>query len=401
METRQDFYVGLLLVVTIALVIGALIATSGWGERRYDLYVRVTSADGISRGTAVVIEGLDVGQVTSILPRVDSTTRRISFVAKLSVKERFEDGSRLQLPFGTRAELVQASQISAAVAIRLILPDTLHPHHTYLHAGDTLDSRRRGSALDAVTEAVAKLEDDVLFNAGRGSVFTRAGTQEMDACIMDGAERRAGAVAGIFGPRNPVRAARAVMERSRHVLLIGEGALAFCRANGVAFCEPAYFHSEARWRELQNALQHPSREVPQYGTVGAVARDRRGNLAAATSTGGMTGKAPGRVGDTPIIGAGTYADNATCAVSATGHGEFFIRHAAAFAVAARLRYAGQSLDPAARAVIDELMAAGGSGGVVAVDRDGALALPFSTAGMYRGYVRDGIAIHTAIYDEPY
>ena len=159
METRQDFYVGLLLVVTIALVIGALIATSGWGEQRYDLYVRVTSADGISRGTAVVIEGLDVGQVTSILPRVDSTTRRISFVAKLSVKERFEDGSRLQLPFGTRAELVQASQISAAVAIRLILPDTLHPHHTYLHAGDTLDSRRRGSALDAVAEVADQLCD--------------------------------------------------------------------------------------------------------------------------------------------------------------------------------------------------------------------------------------------------
>ena len=161
METRQDFYVGLLLVVTIALVIGALIATSGWGEQRYDLYVRVTSADGISRGTAVVIEGLDVGQVTSILPRVDSTTRRISFVAKLSVKERFEDGSRLQLPFGTRAELVQASQISAAVAIRLILPDTLHPHHTYLHAGDTLDSRRRGSALDAVAEVADQLSQRV------------------------------------------------------------------------------------------------------------------------------------------------------------------------------------------------------------------------------------------------
>jgi len=161
LETRQDFYVGLLLVVTIALVISALIATSGWGEQRYDLYVRVTSADGISRGTAVVIEGLDVGQVTSILPRVDSTTRRISFVAKLSVKERFEDGSRLQLPFGTRAELVQASQISAAVAIRLILPDTLHPHHTYLHAGDTLDSRRRGSALDAVAEVADQLSQRV------------------------------------------------------------------------------------------------------------------------------------------------------------------------------------------------------------------------------------------------
>ena len=258
-----------------------------------------------------------------------------------------------------------------------------------------------GSALDAVTEAVATLEDDPLFNAGRGSVFTRAGAQEMDACVMDGTERRAGAVAGVFGPRNPVLAARAVMERSRHVLLIGEGALAFCRENGLAFCEPGYFHSEARWRELQRALERPGGEPPQYGTVGAVARDGRGNLAAATSTGGMTGKEPGRVGDTPIIGAGTYAENAICAVSATGHGEFFIRHAAAFAIAARLRYAGQSLDLAARAVIDELAAAGGSGGVVAVDRDGALVLPFSTAGMYRGFVRDGTAIHTAIYDEPY
>ena len=258
-----------------------------------------------------------------------------------------------------------------------------------------------GSALDAVTEAVAKLEDDPLFNAGRGSVFTRAGTQEMDDCIMDGAERRAGALAGVFGPRNPVLAARAVMERSRHVLLIGEGAVAFCREHGVAFCEPGYFYSEARWRELQRVLADPGRQPEQYGTVGAVARDRRGHLAAATSTGGMTGKAPGRVGDTPIIGAGTYAENATCAVSATGHGEFFIRHAAAFAIAARLRYASQSLELAAREVIDELVAAGGSGGVVAVERDGALALPFNTAGMYRGYLRDGGVIHTAIYDEAY
>jgi beta-aspartyl-peptidase (threonine type) len=258
-----------------------------------------------------------------------------------------------------------------------------------------------GGALDAVTEAVAALEDHPSFNAGRGSVFTRAGTQEMDACVMDGTGRRAGAVAGVFGPRHPVRAARAVMERSRHVLLIGEGALAFCRQQGVAFCGPEYFHTEARWRELQRVLEHPDGEPPQYGTVGAVARDGRGNLAAATSTGGMTGKEPGRVGDTPIIGAGTYAENATCAVSATGHGEFFIRHAAAFAIAARLRHAGQSLDEAAQAVIDELMAAGGSGGVVAVDRGGALALPFSTAGMYRGFVQEGGAIHTAIYDEPY
>jgi len=258
-----------------------------------------------------------------------------------------------------------------------------------------------GSALDAVTAAVTALEDDPLFNAGRGSVFTRAGTQEMDACIMDGADRRAGAVAGICGPRNPVQAARAVMEKSPHVLLIGEGALAFCREQGVTFCEPGHFHTEVRWQELQRALAHADREPPQYGTVGAVARDRRGDLAAATSTGGMTGKRPGRVGDTPIIGAGTYADNATCAVSATGHGEFFIRYGAAFEIAAHLRHAGESLAEAAQAVIDQLAAAGGSGGVVAVDRRGALALPFNTPGMYRGFVRDKIAIHTAIYDEPY
>lgn len=161
METRQDFYVGLFLVAAIALVIGALIATSGWGERRYELFVRVASADGISRGTAVVIEGLDVGQVTSISPRVDSATRRVSFVARLSVKERFEDGSRLQLPIGTRAELVQASQISPAVAIRLMLPDTIRAHRVYLRAGDTLDSRRKGNALEAVAEVADQLSQRV------------------------------------------------------------------------------------------------------------------------------------------------------------------------------------------------------------------------------------------------
>ena len=160
METRQDFYVGALIVVTIAVVIGALIATSGWGERRYDLYVRVASADGISQGSAVVIEGLDVGQVTSVSPRVDSATRRISFIAKLSVKERFQDGSSLQLPVGTRAELVQASQISPAVAIRLILPDTVRAR-AYLHAGDTLDSRRRGNALEAVAQVADELSQRV------------------------------------------------------------------------------------------------------------------------------------------------------------------------------------------------------------------------------------------------
>ena len=258
-----------------------------------------------------------------------------------------------------------------------------------------------GDALDGVTSAVVALEDDPLFNAGRGSVFSAAGTQEMDACVMEGVTHRAGAVAGILGPRNPVLAARAVMECSRHVLMIGEGALAFCREAGVAFCEPNYFYTEQRWCELQQALEHRDDEASGGGTVGAVACDRHGNLAAATSTGGRTGKAPGRVGDSAIVGAGAYADNATCAVSATGHGEFFIRYGIGFEIAARLCHAGQALDRAAPAVISELGALGGSGGVVAVDRAGVLSLPFNTEGMYRGYVREGGIIHTAIYDEPY
>jgi beta-aspartyl-peptidase (threonine type) len=190
------------------------------------------------------------------------------------------------------------------------------------------------------------------------------------------------------------------MEHSPHVLLIGEGALAFCREQRVPFAEPGYFSTEERLRELREALEKRRRDAAE-GTVGAVARDRDGNLAAATSTGGMTGKTPGRVGDSPIIGAGTYADNATCAVSATGHGEFFICYGAAFEIAARLRHAGQSLHQAAGAVIEALAKFRGRGGVVAVDRTGALALPFNTSGMYRGYVRTDGAIRTAIWDEPY
>lgn len=266
---------------------------------------------------------------------------------------------------------------------------------------------RGGGALPAVTQAVCALEDDPLFNAGRGAVFTHAGSQEMDAAVMDGRDRRAGAVAGIFGPKNPVLAARAVMERSPHVLLIGEGAIALCREAGLAFADRDYFFTEARWRALAETLEQEragqvdADESRRHGTVGAVARDRAGNLAAATSTGGMTGKLPGRVGDSPIIGAGTFADNATCAVSATGHGEFFIRYAAAHEIAARIAHGRQSLAEAAAAVVAELGAVGGSGGLVAVGRDGTLALPFNCTGMYRGYVKDDGIVYTAIYDEPY
>jgi len=268
-----------------------------------------------------------------------------------------------------------------------------------------------GAALDAVTAAVAALEDDSHFNAGRGAVFTAAGKHEMDAAVMDGRERRAGAVAGICGPKNPVLAARAVMESSSHVLLAGAGAEAFCRERGLVFAEPGYFHTEERWQSLQQTLERRQRGAPEgadpedearrHGTVGAVARDRCGNLAAATSTGGMTGKAPGRIGDTPILGAGTFADNRSCAVSATGHGEWFMRFGAAFEVAARLRHGGQDLEQAAREVVAELGALGGSGGLIAIGRNGSPALPFNCAGMYRGMVEGEGPLRTAIYSEAY
>jgi beta-aspartyl-peptidase (threonine type) len=266
---------------------------------------------------------------------------------------------------------------------------------------------RGGSALDAVTQAVCALEDDHLFNAGRGAVFTRDGRQEMDAAVMDGRDRSAGAVAGIFGPKNPVLAARAVMERSPHVLLIGEGAMAFCREAGLDLAGRDYFFTEARWQALaatitqERAGRLDTDESRRHGTVGAVARDGAGNLAAATSTGGMTGKLPGRVGDSPIIGAGTFADNASCAVSATGHGEFFIRYGAAHEIAARIAHAGQDLAEAAETVVAALGAIGGSGGLVAVGRDGTLALPFNCPGMYRGYVNNEGIVYTAIYNEPF
>ena len=276
----------------------------------------------------------------------------------------------------------------------------LRAGHAILAAG--------GIALDAVTAVVVALEDDPLFNAGRGASFTAAGTFEMDAAVMDGRDRRAGAVAALFGLKNPVIAARAVMEFSPHVQLAGAGAAAFCRARGLAFAEPGYFHTEMRWQELQQVLEQRRHDLADDadlpgagGTVGAVARDRDGNLAAATSTGGIAGKLPGRVGDTPLIGAGTFADNTTCAVSATGHGEFFMRWGAAFEISARLAHLGHSLHRAAAAVVAELAMRGGAGGLVALARQGRPILPFSTPGMYRGYIENEGAPRTAIWGEPY
>lgn len=261
-----------------------------------------------------------------------------------------------------------------------------------------------GVALDAVTAAVTALEDEPLFNAGRGAVFTRDGTQEMDAAIMDGRDRRAGAVAGIAGVRNPVHLARAVMDHTSHVMMIGEGALAVARDANLTFEDDAYFFTQERWDSLRETLRmqaegtlddDPSR---RHGTVGAVARDRAGNLAAATSTGGMTAKRAGRVGDSPLIGAGTFADSATCAVSATGDGEAFIRLSVAHEIDARIRLAGSPMEQAARQVVmSGLAAIGGSGGLIAVAADGSLALPFNCEGMYRGWSIEGESAQTAIY----
>jgi beta-aspartyl-peptidase (threonine type) len=239
---------------------------------------------------------------------------------------------------------------------------------------------RGGTSLDAVSAAVVALEDDPLFNAGRGATYNRSVRHELDASIMDGATLRAGAVAAVSGIRNPVLAARAVMEKSPHVLLVGKGAEEFARQQGLQFASGKYFHTQPRLEALRKGLQR------HHGTVGAVALDRHGNLAAATSTGGYTGKLPGRVGDSPLIGAGTYADNSSCAVSGTGWGEAFIRISLAHEVSARMRHRGENLEPASKAALRALARIKGDGGLIALDRRGNIAMPFNSGGMLRACI---------------
>ena len=260
-----------------------------------------------------------------------------------------------------------------------------------------------GDALDAVTAAVCALEDEPLFNAGRGSVFTREGRHEMDASIMDGRDRRAGAVAGICGPKNPVLLARCVMERTPHVLMMGDGALGLGHEAGLPFETDGYFFTQERWDSLQETLRMEAAggvdddASRRHGTVGAVARDHAGNLAAATSTGGMTAKRAGRVGDSPVIGAGTYADDRSCAISATGDGEVFLRLCVAHEIDARMRLTGASLESAASDVVMSELP-DGSGGLVAVARDGSIATPFNSEGMYRGWCLEGGLRTTKIFE---
>ncbi|MDH3588592.1 MAG: isoaspartyl peptidase/L-asparaginase [Gammaproteobacteria bacterium] len=271
-------------------------------------------------------------------------------------------------------------------AIRETLNDALYAGHRLLAGG--------GDSLSAVIAAVTVLEDSPLFNAGKGAVYTWEATHELDASLMDGRDLSAGAVASVRNVRNPIRLARRVMEDSPHVMLVGEGAELFAREVGEELVENSWFDTDFRLQQLHKAKQaadpsamlNPLELGNKFGTVGAVALDKNGNLAAATSTGGTTAKRWGRVGDSPIIGAGTYADNNSCAVSATGHGEHFIRHAVAHDICARLAYQDTSLVAAAEYVIMEKLAAvGGEGGVISIDREGNIALPFNTEGMYRGY----------------
>ncbi len=266
-----------------------------------------------------------------------------------------------------------------------------------------------GTALDAVEASIRFMEDSPLFNAGKGAVFTNEGKNELDASIMDGRKLSAGAVAGVTTIRNPITAARAVMQKSPHVMMAGKGAEKFAAENGIEIVDPSYFHTDSRWKGLERARSADSTRVDtamkgtsfseffqsasgewfgKFGTVGAVALDQHGNLAAGTSTGGMTNKKFGRIGDAPIIGAGTYADNKTVAISGTGWGEYFIRLVMAKSVSDMMEFGKMSVQDAAKEMImNRLPALGGDGGLIALDKDGNIAMPFCTEGMYRGYIR--------------
>ncbi len=286
-------------------------------------------------------------------------------------------------------------------AYKAVLEKALQAGYAKLQSGKT--------SIDAVQAAIRVMEDSPLYNAGKGAVFTHDGRNELDASIMDGGTRKAGAVAGVTIVKNPIDAARAVMEKSQHVMLVGKGAEAFAKEQRLVLVDPKYFYTRERSEGLQKAIEkekvqldhsaNPQDHWPdsKFGTVGAVALDQEGNLAAGTSTGGMSNKRFGRVGDSPIIGAGTYANNETVAVSCTGWGEFFIRNIAAYDVSALMEYRNLTVKKAALAVIEKVGNMGGDGGLIALDKNGNMAMPFNTAGMYRGTVTKEGKIEVLIY----
>ena len=288
------------------------------------------------------------------------------------------------------------------------LTEALNAGYAVLNSG--------GTSIEAVQKSINVMEDSPLFNAGKGAVFTHDGRNELDASIMDGKTRKAGAVAGVTTVKNPINAAIAVMEKSPHVMMVSNGADLFAKEQGLTIVDPSYFRTEHRWQQLQKAIEkeqvvldHDGKTAAlfvdpmmydyKYGTVGAVALDQHGNLAAGTSTGGMTNKRYGRVGDSPIIGAGNYADNETVAVSATGSGEMFIRTLTAFNIAAQVKYTNLPLEEAAPNALDEVKAIDGSGGVIVLDKTGNYTMSFNSEGMYRGTIgNDGKPV-VAIYKE--
>lgn len=361
------------------------------------------SPEALQKGI-VVIAGLDGYRAAFTLSEIVNRNDQQELL--IIDKDNYEGAGRFSLfPAG---DFFSDRAIKAVMEVDLLLPKTGAPWAIVIHGGAGTITRARmtpeadaeyrrmmqavidsgaavlsagGSALDAVERAIRMMEDSPLFNAGKGAVFTHEGRNELDAAVMDGSSLAAGAVAGVTDIRNPITAARAVMEQSPHVMLTGKGASEFAAEKGLEIVDPSYFREESRFRELQRALENE-----KHGTVGCVALDMNGDLAAGTSTGGMTNKRYNRIGDVPIIGAGTYANNATCAVSATGHGEFFIRYTVAHDISALMDYKGLSLDEAARVVVHQkLVKAGGSGGIVSVDRKGNVSMPFNSEGMYRGY----------------
>jgi len=329
-------------------------------------------------------------------------------IPKSTDKMKRKDKTYVLAIHGGAGTILQSSMTATQEkAYREVLTKALQIGYNEIQSGRT--------SLDAVEQAIHILEDSPLFNAGKGAVFTNDGKNELDASIMDGRTLAAGAVAGVTVIKNPISAARAVMEKSEHVMMVGKGAEIFSKEAGIETVDPSYFWTKPRWESLQRikkedstrtVLDHDHQQTDRlgttnkdskFGTVGCVALDRHGNLAAGTSTGGMTNKKYGRVGDSPIIGAGTYANNTTVAVSCTGWGEFYIRTVAAYTVSALMEYKQESVNNASQTVIDQIGKMGGDGGMIALDRHGNLAMPFNTAGMYRGMVTAEGQIEVYLY----
>ena len=417
--------------------LGRLVAFVAKGEALAD---RPLIGLGVDEDAAVAVEGDGRARVYATAPGAGATVVRGGFAQKQAEDEPMQlarvdtvvagvdsllhlPSGRVDRPAAQRRYAVRDGVLVALDAPLLVIHGGAGVERAGLSAAEEADARRAleaalraghaqleagKPALDAVAAAIRVLEDAPQFNAARGAVFTHDGRNELDASIMDGASGRAGAIAGVHRVRNPIVLARAVMEHSKHVMMVGDGAEAFAAEQGVELVDPSYFRTEKRWQQLQHALAAEAKaqasntplELPgkaYFGTVGALALDAQGKLAAGTSTGGMTNKRYGRVGDAPIIGAGTWAD-ARCAVSGTGWGEFYIRAAAAHEICARVRLAGQPLARAADGVINrDVPAAGGDGGAIALGADGSVALPFNTEGMYRGWIgADGVP-HVAVF----